>query len=266
MIIATSFLYVLGATLAQVAAVSPPNEAEALMREVATAQFSTTEDLVMNAFDVNLFLRERGEHPREFGFYLHYSRAKKEIFELAIDDVENNTQVRKGFDGKNYWLKQGADERQLLSGREFTEDRQAIEDGIELSGDLMLLLDLRQFTAKNPPQKLTVNEEGMRIIEGEIMRHQQLWTYRVHLKLGGNLPDLVDFILFDEELEIQKFQRFETLAYKAYSSRQIPQLIYEFDTADADALPQRIYEIHDLSWGPLPLPSDDKKPSQDQRN
>ena len=67
-----------------------------------------------------------------------------------------------------------------------------------------------------------------------------------------------DAISYDIKLEI---------LYKAYAGRQIPQVLCEFDSDDSKALPQRIYEIHDLSWGPHPPPlSDDKKPSQGQRN
>ena len=237
------------------------------LTKMAAAQFSTENPQQMQNFNIDLFLRDRGEHPREFGFFLHYSRSPKEVFELAIDDVENNTQVRKGFDGKNYWLEASGKKRQTLTGHEFTEDRQAIEDGIELCGDLMLILDLRQFAEKNPPSILKTKQDGTRILEGQLLRKGKQYTYRVHLDADSLLPSKVDFILFDDEQQITKFQSFATLAYKKYSARQIPQVIYEFDTADNGALPQRIYEIHDMAWGPKPQAiSDDKKPSQGQRN
>ena len=219
------------------------------MYEVAAAQFSDANATAMTQFGVQLFLRERGEHPREFGFLLNYASHPQEIFELAIDDVESNTQVRKGFNGKEYWLSQAG------------------EEGLELSSDLMVLLDLRQFADNNPPTKLTTSDVGTRILEGTITRQQQLYTYRIHLDAEQMLPSMVDFILYDDEQQQVQFQRFSTLAYKAYAGRQIPQVLCEFDSDDSKALPQRIYEIHRLSWGPHPSPpSDDKKPSQGQRN
>ena len=267
MSIATPFLYVLASFVAQDTTSSTSTEAEALMYEVAAAQFSDVNATAMTQFGVQLFLRERGEHPREFGFLLNYASHPQEIFELAIDDVESNTQVRKGFNGKEYWLSQAGEEKQILSGREFTEDRQAIDEGLELSSDLMVLLDLRQFADNNPPTKLITSDVGTRILEGTITRQQQLYTYRIHLDAEQMLPSMVDFILYDDEQQQVQFQRFSTLAYKAYAGRQIPQVLCEFDSDDSKALPQRIYEIHDLSWGPHPPPlSDDKKPSQGQRN
>ncbi|MDG1404923.1 MAG: hypothetical protein P8R35_01770 [Planctomycetota bacterium] len=267
MSIATPFLYLLASFVAQDTTSSTSTEAEALMREVAAAQFSDANATPMTRFEVQLFLRERGEHPREFGFLLNYASHPQETFELAIDDVESNTQIRKGFDGKEYWLRQAGEEKQILSGREFTEDRQAIEDGLTLSSDLMVLLDLGQFADNNPPTKLTTSDTGTRILEGTITRQQQLYTYRIHLDAEQVLPSMVDFILYDDEQQQVQFQRFSTLAYKAYAGRQIPQVLCEFDSDDSKALPQRIYEIHHLSWGPHPSPpSDDKKPSQGQRN
>jgi hypothetical protein len=267
MSIATPFLYVLASFIAQDTTNSTSTEAEALMHKVAAAQFGEENATAMTQFGVQLFLRERGEHPREFGFFLNYASHPQEIFELAIDDVESNTQIRKGFNGKEYWLSQAGEEKQILSGREFTEDRQAIEEGLELSSDLMVLLDLRQFADNNPPTKLTTSEDGTRILEGTITRQQQLYTYRIHLDAEQMLPSMVDFILHDDEQQQVQLQRFSTLAYKAYAGRQIPQVLYEFNSDDSEALPQRIYEIHDLSWGPHPPPpSDGKKPSQGQRN
>ena len=267
MSIATPFLYVLASFVAQDTTNSTSTEAESLMHEVAAAQFSDANATAMTNFGVQLFLRERGEHPREFGFVISYASQPHEIFELAIDDVESNTQIRKGFDGKKYWLSQAGEEKQILSGREFTEDRQAIDEGIELSSDLMVLLDLGHLADSNPPTKLTTSDVGTRILEGTITRQQQLYTYRIHLDAEQMLPSMVDFILHDDEQQQVQFQRFSTLAYKAYAGRQIPQVLYEFNSDDSEALPQRIYEIHDLSWGPHPPPpSDDKKPSQGQRN
>ncbi len=267
MSIATPFLYVLASIFAQGTPSTPSNEAEVLMHEVANAQLSDAHDLTMTNFNIELFLRDRGEHPREFGFFLQYANSPREIFELIIDDVENNTQVRKGFNGKQYWLQQSGEDKQILSGHEFTEDRQAIEDGIDLSADLMLLLDLHQLANHNPPSKLSTTKNGTRILEGTVTRQQQLYTYRIHIKADEILPSMIDFILFDDEHQQLQFQRFATLAFKPYDGRQIPQVIYEFADADSESLPRRIYEIHNMTWGPQrQKSSDDKKPSRDQHN
>jgi hypothetical protein len=267
MSIATTFLHVLAIAFAQDTPKPPSNEAQELMSDVIAAQYNAEGARPMSNFSIDLFLRERGEHPREFGFYLLYSETKQKIFEIAIDDVENNTQVRKGFDGKRYWLKENGGEKQVLSGHEYTEDRQAIDDGIDLSADLMLILDLAQFADKNPPTTLTIEADGTRVLEGRILRQQQLFTYRIHVATDQLLPSIVDFILFDDEQQLKQIQRFATLAYKEYHGRSVPQVIYEFDTDDSEALPLRIYEIHGLDWGPKSnAPSDDKKPSQGQDN
>ena len=235
MSIATPFLYVLASFVAQDTTNSTSTEAGALMHEVAAAQFSDVNATAMTNFGVQLFLRERGEHPREFGFFLSYASHPKEIFELAIDDVKSNTQIRKGFNGKEYWLSQAGEEKQILSGREFTEDRQAIDEGLELSSDLMVLLDLGQFADNNPPTKLTTSDSGTRTLEGTITRQQQLYTYRIHLDAEQTLPSMVDFILYGDEQQQLQFQRFSTLAYTAYAGRQIPQVLYEFDSDDSEA-------------------------------
>ena len=236
------------------------------MNEFALLQLSPdtksdTSAQPMTRFDLQLFLRERGEHPREFSFYLHYAKKPKEIFEIVIDDIEKNTQVRKGFDGKDYWLKEQEKAKITLSGHEYTEDRNAIEDGINLCNDLILFLDFKQFAQKYPPEKVSLQEDGIKIISGKLLRKGEKWDYSIKSK-GKQLPFQIDFSKRNNDKSELTFQRFELLSYKSYQGRKIPQIIYEFQLNEE--LPSRIYEIHDIVWGPLP--SDGKKLSPNPHN
>ena len=236
------------------------------MDEIALSQLEEGEEWCLPAepmtqFDLQLFLRDRGEHPREFSFYLHYSKGPKEVFEIVVDDIEKNIQVRKGFDGKNYWLEEQGKTKTILSGHEYTEDRAAIEDGINLSNDLLLFLDFKQFSKKYPPGKIIFGENNLKTISGTLVRKGESWDYSIKSK-DKELPFQIDFSKKNNEGKRVDHQRFELLAYKAYQGRKIPQIIYEFQPEEK--LPSRIYEIHDIVWGPIP--SDDKKLSPDPRN
>ncbi|MDP6962680.1 MAG: hypothetical protein QGF46_00780 [Planctomycetota bacterium] len=267
MTIATPFLYVLASLFAQQAHPDSNDEAKQLMLQIAETQYPNPDGPVMSHFTLDLFLRERGEHPREFGFFLLYSNNEKEVFELVIDDVESNTQVRKGFDGKHYWLRKHSEEKQLLTGHEFTEDRDAIDEGLELCGDLMLILDFKQLTKRYPPSTLSTTEDGVRIVEGKITRQQKIFDYRIYINANQSMPHRIEFLAHADDGELTSVQRFSTLAYTEYKGRQIPQVLYEFNNLDPEALPHRIYEIHKLTWGPQPTAtSDDKKPSQGLHN
>jgi hypothetical protein len=256
-----------------------PAAASALLQEIAAAQFATGKRSLVDGIYLELYLKERQEGAaREIGFTLLYQLSPREIIELSVDDPERGTAVKKGFDGRDYWLREGDAEKQQLSGHEFGKDRESIDEAMDLCSDLMLMLDFRQLEERNLPHAVLAHEDGRRILSGAIRRHDGAkWEYRLWLASGSLQPhrlelarqvevpeqqepadaepdtDVEENAAVTEETEAPTevvYQRFELAYYEAFAERHIPRLIEVFDApfvSPAD-LPVRILQIHDFRW------------------
>lgn len=255
--------------------VAAPSEpaAAALLARLAAAQFKDGAGRAVDGFDVQLVLRERGEQVQEFDFSLGYSRRQGETVIISILDRNRGTQVRKGFDGKIYWLEEVDEEgqapRQDLSGHEFEEDREAINDSLELAADLLLVLDLHSLARAAEGLSLTAGAAKERILSGRVRRGASLWEFNLILpeKDGAEGPAPLevqlrqpnpDPLLAAEQPFVQD-RRLKLDKYRRFLGRSVPQEIREFAPGAEEAA--RILEIHDLHWVDLPLPPPPKKPA-----
>lgn len=239
-------------------------EAEALLEKVAEAQFSTPAARLVDSIELNVVLQERGEHPRVVSFAVLYSQRDGDKLELVIDDPERGTRVSKGFEDRDYWLREDGKERQSLSGHEFTEDRKSIDEAMDLCSDLLLLVDVRGLQRRDKPTALTTLEDGTRILSGQMRRPDGLlWDYRMTIPSDALLPSSleVQHVLEMEKVDSSEssepalpqvlYQRFQLLGYKAFKGRMAPQIIDIYDGPE-EPFPARRIELHRFQWWDTP--------------
>lgn len=235
--------------------------ATALLREVAATQFASEERRLVDGFQLEVFLRERGERPNDVRFNLDFNLREGERIALRIDDPERG-RVDKGFDGRDYWLKEPQKERQLLNGHEFEKDREGIDEALDLCQDLLLVLDVAQLERRSRALSLDAEAEAEApVLRGELRRADGRWLPFVlelrrtedgveptQLSLGtppapapaeGEAAEAAP----PAEEEIP-YQRFRLLAWNELDGRRIPQVVQMFDLPDPGTLPGRILEIH----------------------
>jgi len=238
-------------------------EAEALLEEVAVAQFPKGKGRYVDTIGLEVVLHERGEHPRVVGFEVVYSQRDGDELELIIDDPERGTRVSKGFRDRDYWLRESGKEKQILSGHEFTKDRESIDEAMDLCSDLLLLVDVRGLQRRDKPTALLTQEDGTRILSGQMRRPDGLlWDYRLAIPADGLEPqylevqhviemDKVDSSASSDQAEpvLPKihYQRFQLLGYRPFDGRLAPQIIEIYDTPEAEH-PGRILELHRFDW------------------
>ncbi len=248
-------------------------EALELLSQVAAAQLGQAPANMglVDTLDLEVNLRERGEHPQEVSFTLFYTTYGEEQLEIVLDDPERGTRVAKGFSQQDYWLREGKGEKQLLLGHEFEKDRQSIDEALDLCADLLLLVDLRHLLQRAQPTQLQTQADGTRILHGQLRRPDgQLWDYRLAIPKDSLLPQWLEVSRLptpnpdpakampnpgtkDAEVaeEAALYQRFRLLAYKGFDGRQAPQIIQIFDQPQA-TLPARILELHRFHWNAHP--------------
>lgn len=250
--------------------------AVALLARLAAIQYAGGAARQVDGFDVQLVLRERGEQPQEFDFGLNYSRRAGERVAIQILDRNLGTEVKKGFDGSAYWLdtvnEAGKPVRQDLGGHEFEQDREAIDESIELAADLLLVLDLHSLSRQAEGLSLSNDVTKERLLSGSVHRGGSLWEFTIvlpekdpaegpqpqEIRLRQPNPDLLKApeqpFLQDRSFRLGKFKRFR--------ERSVPQEIQEYQPGME--APSRILEIHDLRWAdllfspPAPSPSPPK--------
>lgn len=243
----------------------PPDtskEAAALMTKVAANQFPSEEGKLVDGLNMRVEAEEHGEHPHVVSFSVMYTKFGAEQLELKIEDPERGGTVAKGFDGRDYWLREGLHageaKAQILSGHEFTKDREAIDEAMNLCSDLLLLMDIRGLQQRQPPKALTVSETGERLISGSLRRHSsQLWDYSLVIPANSLEPSALEVRLFtpaevdadgvETKAAVLLFQRFEMSYYKRFDGRNIPQAIDVFHTLGSE-LPDQSIILDRFHW------------------
>lgn len=274
----------LQAAAPQLPAAPAPNDPEAIafLRQMAHDQFQSDQRRLVDGFQLQVNLQEKGEHPNQVEFNLDYKQRNGESIGLRIDDPERG-RVDKGFDGRDYWLLEQGSERQLLNGHEYAKDRESIDEALDLCQDLLLILDVAQMEARSRSLKLEKGQAGETpkpsVLSGELRRADGQWvifTLQVaHLK-DGLLPAVLDFgtpplapgslpalpekqveppLSADQAPTTFPFQRFQLNAWKDFDGRNIPQVVEILASDHADALPTRVLEIRAFQcqthWAPV---------------
>ena len=244
-------------------AAPPPSDpaAVALLHAVAGAQYAAHAGREVQGFHIELRLREFGETPHDYGFAMLYSATDGEQLTIQIDDPERGNRVRKGFDGKRYFLQEGDGPQQDLAAREYEQDVKSIDEALELSQDLLLTLDLAALARLATGLKLTAGPAQERLISGSVQRSAQPWDFTLVLPEAdgplGPLPS--DLFLRKRNTDPATvaaqpvlLERHVAFAhYKRFRERAVPQLVHEFLPDASD--PMRTLEVHDLRWQDAPL-------------
>jgi hypothetical protein len=263
-----------------------PALATGLLLEIADAQFHAQNPSLVHGIRLDLYLKDRQDgEASEIGFSLEYLVSPREIIGMEIEDLERGTSVQKGFNGNDYWLKEGDKEKQILSGHEFGKDRESIDEAMDLCSDLMLMLDFRQLEKRNMPRAVLTHEDGRRILVGDLKRQEgSKWRYHLWLAADSLQPHRLEMAREVEvEPQVEKtdvedssvnaaavgptptaneegnhanretrveYQRFELLHYDAFEGRFIPQWIELFPEPFVSAadLPTRILQIRRFAW------------------
>ncbi|MDA0667978.1 MAG: hypothetical protein O3A95_08745 [Planctomycetota bacterium] len=243
----------------------PPDtskEAAALMAKVAADQFPTGKGKLVDGLNMKVEAEEHGEHPHVISFTVIYTKFGAEQLELIIEDPERGGTVAKGFDGRDYWLREGLREgegkAQILSGHEFTKDREAVDDAMNLCSDLLLLVDIHGLERRQPPEALSVLESGARVLSGSLRRHSsQLWDYSLVIPANSLEPSAlevrhwtpaeVDADGVETKAAVLLYQRFEMSFYKRFDGRNVPQAIDVFHSLDSE-LPDQSIILDRFHW------------------
>jgi len=244
-------------------------KARALLRELAAAQAPGQPDQQVAGFRMEIVLRDFADDgTREVGLLVRYRRLPEETVELVVD--ENGVRVRKGFDGDSYWLQEdGMEQRVDLGGHEFEQDRESIDQVLDLCADLLLLLDAEQLERRC--EELALGAAGAdgtdRRLSGTLSAASGAWEFALFLP-----PEVLEpraFWLFHRvevaegeqppEDPFTDVQRFELLGWKEFGGRRAPQLIRVYDTlrsVDPDSgeevLERRALELQDVRWDLVP--------------
>ena len=234
-----------------------PQSPDSILSAMAAAQCEEKEVPEVRSFAMRVVLRDRSDVPREFTFDLLFG-SEPERVRLTMDDPERGIRIEKGFDGKRFWL-HGPDQGLVdLSGREFTKDREAIAAALDLSKDLLLVLDLARLSRK--ARNMESTHEGL---TGVLSSPEGDWKFKLLFakEIPGALP--LALVLHPPALPLGEekdgdpvsppARRFMLGAWEAFEGRKVPRLVEEYSGSSPE-FPIRILEVQDLIWRrPLPL-------------
>ena len=215
--------------------------------------------LPVEGFSLSLNIRERDQQRNDIDLLVEYARADGGRVKLVLDDPNRGVSVAKGFDGNSYWLQEKGGEEIDLSSREFTQDREAIDQAIELCERLRLMFDLNDLAKQAIKPQL--KERGKQVFISGSIRHQTL-NHPFELVFDGEHHRLDSLQLWIPLLD-QKGRpavdqqgkalwrsqpRFTLSHYRNFEGLLAPQLIREFAPGPVGEPPIRLIEIHALKW------------------
>lgn len=246
--------------------------ASQLLERAVAAQFPNGKQQRVHGFRMLLNLRERSEVRQEFDL-LHLYRAAGPggvaLIRSRLDDTDRGTQIQKGFDGKRYWLADGTGEVQWLEGREFTLDREAIDDSLQLTEDLLLLLHLDALRLRATRLALLPDcPEGRVGVGGVLKREDRVWRFALELHADTLRPAELRLIprVEAQETDPPPSIRFVLDMHGVMEGLQFPRRIQQF--VNDQTQPIRILEIKRFEWRRPPTRasfSPEPTPDLDQR-
>jgi len=266
-------------------AVPPPpdlphqSEAVELLHRAAKLQNSARNSAPVTGFHLSLNIRERNQSRNDFDLELNFD-AQGERIRIVVEDANRGTRLAKGFDGKAYWLKEPKKPILFLDGREFSQDRDAIEQAIEFSNHLLLLLDFKHLPKACEELSLIHSDEGKWIrgflpLQGQksyfflLLNPKTLLADKLRIGVPARNED-GGTLLKEGKLVFSQLTEYELLHYRSFAGLQAPQVIREFlllpepiqkTSTEVDPNlrhPSRIVEVHNLNWQKKPNTSPPK--------
>ena len=214
-----------------------------VLRALASTQCEEKALPPVSSFAMRVSLQDRSEVPREFIFDLLYSTEPERV-RLTVDDPKRGVKVEKGFDNEKFWLYSNNQGVINLSGREYTKDREAIEATLDLSRDLLLVLDVARI--EENAQNLSMDSGG---IVGNLFDEEEghlIFRINVNVDDPKALPQSLILFRHPTELFVPP-RKFVFDAWKSFNGRKIPRLIEEYSDL-SEELPVRIIEVQDFLW------------------
>ncbi|MDP6850282.1 MAG: hypothetical protein QGH51_00530 [Planctomycetota bacterium] len=242
-------------------------EAVQLLDKAAKKQNGTKRSDPIGGFHLNLNIRERGQSRNDYDLELDFAAGREQI-RISLEDSKRSTRISKGFDGKSYWLKEPDNALLHLDGREFSQDREAIEQAIEFSNRLLLLLDFKYLPEACEGLWLRENEAGPSI-RGSLLLHGELTYFYLilnpetlltdRLRIGKPALDEKGTTIWEgSEPVFTQLTEYELLHYRDFKGLYAPQILREFhilpapipkaDSSPKTPSPSRIVEVHGLDW------------------
>lgn len=247
--------------------------AEVLARAIA-AQLTAPAPAAVDHFVIRLNLRERGAAPREIDVDVLYDAGDGGRLLLVLDDsAHGGVRVEKGFQDGRYWLRQQDEEPIDLVGRDYARDREAIDQGLELCEQLLLLFDLEQLRAR--AQDLTLEdatlarggeEQPHAVLRGSILLGDRPRRFALWIERASWLPSRLTLELPPapaadgvepaapaapvlQEFDLRGWHDFPVHERDMAQGRLVPRLVTEFHRAPGGAREEvRILELHDVQW------------------
>lgn len=256
-----------------------PEPADALARAVAAQRVGERAPAVEH-FGLDLNLRERGETPREVDVTVLFTLTQGGRLQLILDDSERGgVRVEKGFDGDRYWLKEQDREPVVLSGREYAQDREAIDETLDLCEELLLLFDLDRLQQQTRDLEITAGTLVRRdasqphwILTGAILLHDEPRRFGLWLDQETWLPSrltlespAVEETPLDplqapdqegaaprkvrQEFDLGAYHDFPLLGSEEPQGRLLPRMVREYRRDENGARHAvRWLELHNVQW------------------
>ncbi|RMH04096.1 MAG: hypothetical protein D6702_03990 [Planctomycetota bacterium] len=269
---------ILAAAALALAAQLPP--AEEILARAVSAQVTDDADHRVEFFRLALNLRERGETPREVDVSVAYDGRRGGRVHLVLDDsARGGVRVEKGFDGPHYWAREQDGEPIELVGRDFAQDREAIDETLDLCEQLLVLFDLERLRARVKDlsaEEGTLTRRGVEvphwILRGRVLladrpRRFALWVDPVTglpSRLALSLPPTEAPAAGDEEppptppegtdgawqeFDLSAYHDFPFLGTEEPQGRLLPRLVREYRRdPDGRRSEVRILELHEVQW------------------
>ncbi len=255
-----------------------PEPAEALARAVAAQRVGERAPAVEH-FGLDLNLRERGETPREVDVTVLFTLAQGGRLQLILDDSERGgVRVEKGYDGERYWLREQDREPVELAGREYAQDREVIDETLDLCEELLLLFDLDRLQQQTRDLGITAGTLVRRdssqphwILTGAILLHDEPRRFGLWLDQETWLPSRLTLespavaetpldppaegeaeaapAVVRQEFDLGAYHDFPLLGSEEPQGRLLPRMVREYRRDENGARHAvRWLELHNVQW------------------
>ncbi len=261
--------------LALFAAPQDTGDPRALLRELVEAQKAPGAEAPpppARGFELELVLTEQEHSVNALEIRLAYVDYDGGLYRAELRDLGEGTKVRKGYDGETWWLQSEDGRLTLLEGRDFRNDRQRIEEEMDLCQDFLLFFDLDRLAERARALRVEGGDLSSKGLAGVLERGGRPWSFLLQIGEDG-LPLAFDLWPPPEEEagasgvpggeasgggqdgaspqepadEDAQRIRFRLLEWTEVEGRRVPLFVEEYRGRRLDR-PVRYYEFQRLVW------------------